>query len=296
MTGRKQRFNTMAAMSSPGTALAERRPAEGVQTVAVTLLNPLPGQPRRTFPEEALAELAQSIREKGVVTPLLLRHDENGTYQIVAGERRYRAAQRAGLTALPAVVRHLTLDEALELAFIENAQREDLNALDDTEARLELLARAWDRTPDEARATLYAMRKDPALHPELRTTGQALFDRLGRPLKLDSFTGNRLPLLNLSDLLKAAVREGLDFQQVREVARAPEKHHSQLLDQVRAGIGRRELKAAVTALQPAPKPAPAADYASLTRDLNAQRIQRLPEARRAQVTRLLQQIQKLMTE
>jgi ParB family chromosome partitioning protein len=92
-----------------------------------------PKQPRKRFEEQALEELAASIRTHGIVEPILVRRD-GGKYRILAGERRWRAAQRAGLKEVPAVVREASEREAFELALVENLQREDLNAIEEAEA------------------------------------------------------------------------------------------------------------------------------------------------------------------
>jgi ParB family transcriptional regulator, chromosome partitioning protein len=104
-----------------------------VRQVAIGDLRVSPLQPRRAFEDEAIAELAASIAEKGVVQPLIARPIE-GELEIVAGERRLRAAQRAGLVAVPVIVRSLTDRQALEIAIIENLQREDLNAAEEARA------------------------------------------------------------------------------------------------------------------------------------------------------------------
>jgi ParB family chromosome partitioning protein len=97
--------------------------------VAIDQIDPNPFQPRRSFPADGLRELADSIRASGVVQPVLLRRS-NGRYQLIAGERRWRAARLAGLAAIPAVVRDLVDRDALELALTENLLREDLNPID----------------------------------------------------------------------------------------------------------------------------------------------------------------------
>ena len=95
-------------------------------------IEPNPNQPRRNFDEEALAELAESIRENGVITPVTLRKTGD-TYQIIAGERRWRAARMAGLTELPALVLDVTEGDAYAMAMVENLQREDLNPMEEAE-------------------------------------------------------------------------------------------------------------------------------------------------------------------
>jgi ParB family chromosome partitioning protein len=113
--------------------------AEGVRMVAVGDIRPHPDQPRRHFDEDKLEELAQSIAERGVLQPIVLRKVGTG-YQIVAGERRWRAAQRARLHEVPALVRDLSDTETLEIAIIENIQRADLNAIEEAEAYQRLVA------------------------------------------------------------------------------------------------------------------------------------------------------------
>ena len=97
--------------------------------VSVDDVSPNPDQPRRTFDEEELEELADSIRQNGILQPLVVR-ERGGAYQIVAGERRYQAARRAGLERVPVVVRAVADDELMRLALIENLQRSDLNPIE----------------------------------------------------------------------------------------------------------------------------------------------------------------------
>lgn len=96
----------------------------------IAQIHPNPNQPRTDFDEEALAELAASIRENGIISPITVRKMDENNYQIVAGERRYRAAQIAELTKIPAYIRQVDDDSLLQLALIENIQRQDLNAIE----------------------------------------------------------------------------------------------------------------------------------------------------------------------
>ena len=105
----------------------------GVKMVSVADMKPHPGQPRQHFDEDALSELAASIAKRGVIQPIVVRPHGPG-YQIVAGERRWRAAQRAQLHEVPVIVKDFSESEALEIALIENIQREDLNAIEEAEA------------------------------------------------------------------------------------------------------------------------------------------------------------------
>lgn len=102
-----------------------------VVSIKISQIEPNRNQPRRIFDEEALGELAKSISEHGVLQPILVRPQIYGGYQIVAGERRYRASRIAGLTEIPAIIRDLSDSETMQIALIENLQRSDLSALEE---------------------------------------------------------------------------------------------------------------------------------------------------------------------
>jgi len=112
---------------------------KAIQSIEVALIQPHPEQPRRHFDDGALAELADSISKRGVIQPIIVR-PHGGGFQIVAGERRWRAAQRAQLHRIPAIVRDFDEAETLEIALVENIQREDLNPIEEAEAYRKLIA------------------------------------------------------------------------------------------------------------------------------------------------------------
>lgn len=116
--------------------------ADPVHEVSLRELRPNPYQPRQEFNEEKLRELADSIEQHGIIQPLIVRKSEVKGYDIVAGERRFRAAQLVGLERVPVVVREFTEVELMEVAVIENLQREDLNALEIAEAYANLMEKA----------------------------------------------------------------------------------------------------------------------------------------------------------
>jgi ParB family chromosome partitioning protein len=118
-----------------------RTPGGGLAMLPVAEIEPHPAQPRRTFDEAALEELAASIAQRGVIQPIIVRPLGQGRYQLVAGERRWRAAQRAQLHEIPALIRQLSEREVMALALIENLQREDLNPIEE--------ARAYQRLADD---------------------------------------------------------------------------------------------------------------------------------------------------
>ncbi len=166
-----------------GALLSADRPASIVedeqQDVQLDLIDANPLQPRTHFDEAALKELAQSIEAHGVVQPVLLRR-KYGRYELVAGERRWRAAQLAGLERIPAVVRDVADNDMLELALIENIQREDLNAIEEAQAYKKLIE-------------------------GVGLTQESLAARVGRDR---SYITNYLRLLRLPDDLQRLVAEG----------------------------------------------------------------------------------------
>lgn len=104
--------------------------SSNLNEVEISLIEPNPNQPRREFDQEALQELATSIKEVGIIQPITLRQMEGGKYQIISGERRWRASQQAGLTKIPAYIVTVEDERAMEMALVENIQREDLNAIE----------------------------------------------------------------------------------------------------------------------------------------------------------------------
>ncbi len=112
---------------------------EQILEVDIDLIEPNSLQPRTNFDEERLEELAQSIRANGIIQPILVRRTNSDRYQLVAGERRWRAAQKAGLQRIPCVVRDIPEDRVLELALIENIQRQELNAIEEAHAYKRLI-------------------------------------------------------------------------------------------------------------------------------------------------------------
>ena len=166
----------------------------GVREVEIARIRPNPSQPRSHFDEEALNELADSIAERGVLQPILLR-SEGEDYQIVAGERRWRAAQRAGLHALPAVVREVDESATAELALIENIQREDLNAIEEAEGYQQLIKR-YGHTQE--------------------AVGQIVH-------KSRSHVANLLRLLDLPEFVRQSLMRGdINMGHARAVAAAPD--------------------------------------------------------------------------
>jgi len=221
-------------------------------------------QPRRYFDPEKLAQLTQSVKEHGILEPLLVR--PSGTsYELIAGERRYRAAQAVGLKEVPVVIREFDDRQALQVALIENLQRDDLNPVEETEGILQLLAIDLNATTDEVVSVLNqaanAKKRGIALTDNVirqLEKIEALLSAVGR-FNAESFRVNRLPLLNLPDQVLEALREGkLEFTKARAIARVKdEEQRSQLLQQAIAKeLSLNEIKAAIKELTPEPELTP----------------------------------------
>jgi ParB family transcriptional regulator, chromosome partitioning protein len=202
---------------------AERRDAGGeeLRELPVELISPNPRQPRRRFDEEALASLAGSLGERGVLQPVLVRPKAGGTYELIAGERRWRAARVAGLEAIPALVHEREDAEALELALIENMAREDLNPIEEARAcaalveELGLTREEVGRRVGRSRvavSNLIRLLDLPDDVIELLQEG-ALSEGHGRALLLAEEHGAR------GSLAHAAVREGWSVRTVEARAR-----------------------------------------------------------------------------
>ena len=192
-------------------AFPDEKAEDGIKMVRVSAIEPNRGQPRKEFDSESLSELADSIREHGVLQPLLVRRmpgaslDEE-SYQLVAGERRWRAARMAGLSEVPVVVREMSEAEVLEFALIENLQREDLNPLEEAGGYQELIdtfgltqeevARKVGRSRSAVANALRVLKLPQELHPYLRdgdlTAGHAkallTVKERGKMLKLAEIT------------------------------------------------------------------------------------------------------------
>jgi len=171
----------VSGSSGTGTATVPvREPmSAGPQEIDTDLIQPSPFQPRTRFREEALEELARSIKASGIIQPLVVR-PVAGRYQLIAGERRWRAAQRAGLTRVSAIVRQVSDELALEMTLVENIQREDLNAIE--------TARAFER-----------------LMEEFQLTQEAVAERTGKDR---ATVANAVRLLKLEPTIQEWIEEG----------------------------------------------------------------------------------------
>ena len=195
--------------------------SSAINEIDIDLIHPNPDQPRRNFSQESLEELAASIRELGVIQPLSLRVADDGTYQIIAGERRWRAARMAGLMSLPAYVRTASDSEVTEMALIENIQREDLNAIEVALAFRKLID-AYHLTQDRLSERLGKKRATISNHLRLLKLPAEIQIGL-RDRKLDM--GHARALVSVSDpklqlkLYNRILKEELTVRKVEELAR-----------------------------------------------------------------------------
>ena len=168
-----------ALLSSPGPASSTEAPGAATVELPIDSITPNPNQPRKDFDDKALQDLSASLRQSGVLQPVVVRRFGDG-YQLVVGERRWRAAKLAGITRIPAVIREASDAESLELALVENLLREDLNPMEEAEAYQRLLA-------------------------EFGWTQEELAQRVARDR---SSVANCLRLLKLPELIQADLRAG----------------------------------------------------------------------------------------
>ena len=168
-----------ALLSSPGSASSAEAPGAATVELPIDSITPNPNQPRKDFDDKALQDLSASLRQSGVLQPVVVRRFGDG-YQLVVGERRWRAAKLAGITRIPAVIREASDAESLELALVENLLREDLNPMEEAEAYQRLLA-------------------------EFGWTQEELAQRVARDR---SSVANCLRLLKLPELIQADLRAG----------------------------------------------------------------------------------------
>jgi ParB family chromosome partitioning protein len=204
-------------------------PSERVRRVPVARVHPCPLQPRRDFTQDALRELADSIKEQGIVQPLIVRERPNGDFELIAGERRWRAAQMVGLAEVPVIVRVADDREVLELALIENLQRENLNAIEEAQGYSQLIG-------------------------QFQLTQEQAALKVG---KSRAVVANALRLLNLAPELQSYLREGrlsVGHAKVILGLSSAESQNVAAQEILRKSLNVRQTEALVAALQNKPVP------------------------------------------
>lgn len=226
-------------ITAPVALFADVETPTSPERLAVSQISFPKQQPRRYFDPEKMEQLVLSIKEHGILEPLLVRSLENSDkYELVAGERRYRAAKEAGLTEIPVVIRELSDEQAIQIALIENLQREDLNPVEETEGVLQLLSLKLQMPTSDVPKLLYRMQHEAKGNVAHNVMGsdedkavQSVFAALGT-MTWESFVNNRLPLLNLPQDVLEALRQGkIAYTKAQAIARVKDDGHRQeLLD------------------------------------------------------------------
>lgn len=202
----------VAAPESPSPAAND-----GVREIDVAAIRPNPKQPRRHFAEEAIAELADSIARRGVLQPILVRDTGQG-YEIVAGERRWRAAQRAQLHKIPAIIRDFDAAATAEIALIENIQREDLNALEEAEGYRALIS-TFGHSQDGVAKLVHKSRSHVANLLRLLDLPESVRNAL---IRGELTMGHARAIASSEDpetLAKQVIADGLSVRQTEQLAR-----------------------------------------------------------------------------
>jgi ParB family transcriptional regulator, chromosome partitioning protein len=214
-----------------GGQITTETPKQLNATLSIAQIKLPPSQPRRYFDPTKLEELSRSITKLGIIEPLLVRPLVGNEYELVAGERRLRAAQIAGLAEVPVFIREMDDNITTQVRLVENLQREDLNPIEETEGILELLVLHLDLTWDETVSYLNKMRnvcdrydEESELRHNVMSQPQTqiieeLFSWLGK-MNWQSFVKNRLPLLNLPDDLLSVLRSGqLEYTKAQAISK-----------------------------------------------------------------------------
>lgn len=229
----------------------------GKEVVSLTQIVLPQQQPRRYFNAQSMQELIQSVRQHGILQPLLVRPTQNSKYELVAGERRYRAAKSLDLTEVPVVIREMTDEQALQFALLENLQREDLNPVEETEGILQLLAlklgQPFEYVVGFLQQAAHPERNsvDNVIHKEEWQVVQEVFASIGR-FTPESFRTNRLPLLTVPDEVLDALRQGqIEYTKARAIARIkdPEQRKSLLDEAITQQLSLNQIKEQITLIQ-----------------------------------------------
>ena len=205
------------AKEAPVDAAAAASARSGIQMIAVASIEPHPGQPRRVFKEEALLELAESIKARGVIQPIVVR-PHNNRYQIVAGERRWRASQKARLHEIPAIVRDFDDNETLEVALIENIQRQDLNAIEEAQG-YKRLVEEYGHTQQELGRLVHKSRSHVANLLRLLDLPPAVQDLVGEGKLSMGHARALIPADDPEALADEVVKRGLSVRETEKLVR-----------------------------------------------------------------------------
>ncbi|MEM7757137.1 MAG: ParB/RepB/Spo0J family partition protein [Cyanobacteria bacterium P01_A01_bin.40] len=283
-------------------------PVGSPQMVKIDSISLPASQPRRYFDPQKLEQLTQSVKAHGILENLLVRplKGKEGVYELVAGERRYRAAQAAELTEVPVTIRELSDEEALSIALVENLQREDLNPVEETEGIVTLLGIELKESSEAVISLLHRMdneQKGKATHNVMGNKQgkkiESVFSSLG--LNWKSFVTNRLPLLKLPEDIIEVLRQGkIAYTKARAIAKIKDKQQrNNLIDEaVTQNLSLAQIKEKIKALstEDSSVPSPSTQVKTITSRLNRSKLWEKNPKKWKQVQNWLQKIENLLED
>lgn len=256
-------------------------------------------QPRKYFDPEKMDQLIASIKAKGILEPILVRPKQEGRYELVAGERRYRAAQALSLGTIPVAVKELSDTEVLEVALIENLQREDLNPIEEVEGILQLLSIKLDATENEVISLLNRMVNEQQGKVTSNVTGNEQIKNILESLGVTnwlSFSTNKLPLLNLPSNVLDVLRDGkLEYTKAKAISKLKnEDQRQRLLDKsISEKLSLSQIREEVLSQKSGMKTADSIQ-SKITETFKLARKSKLTTAKQKQLEKYLDQIRKLL--
>mgnify|MGYP006429669873 CR=1 FL=1 len=283
-------------------------PTEAESDLPLSAIVTTQSQPRQYFDAEKLDQLTASIKKHGILEPLLVRPlvDGKGQYELVAGERRFRAAQALNLDTVPVIIRELTDEEALALSLVENLAREDLNPIEETEGVIALLGIELNLEHSEVVSLFYRLdnqKKGKVTHNvvgnELTEQMEAIFSGLG--YSLSSFIANRLPLLKLPQEILDTLRQGkLAYTKAIAISRVKdeEQRRSLLAEAISENLSLSEIKKRIQAIK-SPSSEPASQIKKLDRtvkQLKSTQLWKSNPEKWKRIESLLEEMESLLTD
>lgn len=267
-------------------------------------------QPRKYFDSAKMRELVESVREYGILEPLLVRPLANGKYELVAGERRYRAAKEVGLDTIPIVSRELNDQDAIRIALVENLQREDLNPVEETEAILSLLTIELNLSKEDVTSLLNQVANAKKRGQELTGNVSRQIEQVGEVLSSiaditpETFRTTRLPLLNLPADILDSLRQGqIEYTKAKAIARVKDEQQRNVLleESIAQGLSLTEIKVKVkeTEVDSVSDPAPEQIFIGRMGELTKRLKKSKPwedRKKRDRITKLLDELERLTGE
>lgn len=291
-------LSSLSALSNPSNV--------DKSVVPVQVIHLPKSQPRRYFDPSKQEQLIASVKKHGIIEPLLVRPLQDEKYELVAGERRYRAALKLGMETVPIVIRELNDNEALQLALVENLQREDLNPVDETEGILQLLALQLEIPSNKVTSLLYNIQnqqkgkttRNVAGSSEMEIIGSA-FEAIGKTL--ETFVRHRLPLLKLPSEILEALRQGkLAYTKAQAIARLKNEEARQTLlnETIEENLSLSQIKERAKDLTPSKveeekEPSPQQKCKTVIQKVSKSKVWSDPKKRK-QIEKLLTELERLV--